>query len=85
MFALVCLFNVPLSEQGQAQVRSGIQAVLDSVIKRNGTYYLPYIAYPRLDQFRAAYPKQAEFFQKKQQYDPDNFFTNYFYMDYKGE
>lgn len=46
MFALVCLFNVPLSQQGQAQVRSGIQAVLDSVIDHHGSYYLPYIAYP---------------------------------------
>lgn len=84
MFALVCLFNVPLSRQGQAEVRSGIQAVLDSVIQHRGTYYLPYIAYPRLDQFGAAYPRQAEFFRKKKLYDPDNLFTNYFYMDYKG-
>ncbi|USB31638.1 FAD-binding oxidoreductase [Paenibacillus sp. YPG26] len=85
MFALVCLFNVPLSEQGQNKVRKGIQKVLDRVIEHNGTYYLPYIAYPRLDQFQSAYPKYSEFFQKKEQYDPDHLFMNYFYMDYKGD
>jgi decaprenylphospho-beta-D-ribofuranose 2-oxidase len=85
MFALVCLFNVPLSDHGQAQTRSGIQAVLDRVMQHQGTYYLPYIAYPRLDQFRAAYPRQAEFFRMKDEYDPDHLFMNYFYMDYKGE
>jgi decaprenylphospho-beta-D-ribofuranose 2-oxidase len=85
MFALVCLFNVPLAKEGQEKVRSGIQAVLDRVIGRHGTYYLPYIAYPRLDQFRTAYPKHAEFFRKKEQYDPNHLFINYFYVDYKGE
>ncbi|MDQ0878670.1 decaprenylphospho-beta-D-ribofuranose 2-oxidase [Paenibacillus sp. V4I3] len=85
MFALVCLFNVPLSKEGQDKVRTGIQAVLDRVIQHNGTYYLPYIAYPRLDQFRAAYPRYADFFRKKEQYDPNHLFVNYFYMDYKGE
>ena len=85
MFALVCLFNVPLSKEGQDKVRTGIQAILDRVIQHNGTYYLPYIAYPRLDQFRAAYPKHKYFFQKKEQYDPNHLFVNYFYMDYKGD
>ncbi|NOV02096.1 FAD-binding oxidoreductase [Paenibacillus planticolens] len=85
MFALVCLFNVPLSKVGQDRVRSGIQKVLDRVIEHQGSYYLPYIAYPRLDQFRTVYPRYAEFFQKKEQYDPDHVFMNYFYTDYKGE
>ena len=85
MFALVCLFNVPLSKEGQDKIRTGIQAILDRVIQHNGTYYLPYIAYPRLDQFRAAYPKHGDFFRKKEQYDPNHLFVNYFYMDYKGD
>jgi decaprenylphospho-beta-D-ribofuranose 2-oxidase len=85
MFALVCLFHVPLSQQGQAQVKSGIQAVIDSVLQHRGTYYLPYVAYPRVDQFQTAYPGQAEFFRKKELYDPEYLFKNYFYLDYKGE
>ncbi|MDF2649785.1 MAG: FAD-binding protein [Paenibacillus sp.] len=85
MFALVCLFNVPLSKEGQDKVRTGIQAILDRVIQHKGTYYLPYIAYPQLDHFRAAYPKHADFYRKKEQYDPNHLFMNYFYMDYKGE
>lgn len=85
MFALVCLFHVPLSKEGQRSVQSGIQQVLNHVIERKGSYYLPYIAYPRLDQFRSAYPRYETFFRKKEQYDPNHVFMNYFYSDYKGE
>ncbi|WP_405031013.1 FAD-dependent oxidoreductase [Paenibacillus hexagrammi] len=85
MFALVCLFNVPLSDQGQDQVKHSIQHILDKVIKHHGTYYLPYAAYPSLQQFRLAYPNQELFFRKKDEYDPTHLFMNYFYEDYKGE
>ncbi|MZQ87131.1 FAD-binding protein [Paenibacillus sp. 5J-6] len=85
MFALVCLFQVHLSKEEQAHMQTGIQKVLDQVIKHNGSYYLPYIAYPRLDQFRTAYPRYEAFFRKKEQYDPNHVFMNYFYSDYKGE
>ncbi|MFC0216700.1 FAD-binding oxidoreductase [Paenibacillus chartarius] len=84
MFALVCLYNVPLSEEGQARVRSGMQAVIDRVLEHRGTYYLPYIAYPRLGQFQSAYPKQEEFFRKKEEYDRDGLLMNQFYNDYRG-
>ncbi|MBD0381381.1 FAD-binding oxidoreductase [Paenibacillus sedimenti] len=85
MFALVCLFHVPLSEQAQDKVKSSMQNIVDEVIKHNGTYYLPYAPYPSLEQFRTVYPKHQEFFNKKDQYDPDHLFMNYFYKDYKGE
>ncbi|NQX65188.1 FAD-binding oxidoreductase [Paenibacillus alba] len=85
MFALVCLFQVPLSDHGQSQVRTGIQKVIDQVIQHRGSYYLPYAAYPRIDQFKAVYPSQETFFRKIEQYDPNHLFMNYFYMDYKGE
>jgi decaprenylphospho-beta-D-ribofuranose 2-oxidase len=85
MFALVCLFNVPLSEQGQQRVKQSMQNILDKVIQHRGTYYLPYAAYPSVRQFRAVYPNYGVFFQKKDQYDPNHLFMNYFYEDYKGE
>ncbi|WP_145138196.1 FAD-binding oxidoreductase [Paenibacillus sp. Y412MC10] len=85
MFALVCLFHVPLSEQGQAQVREGIRDLIDEVEYEGGTYYLPYAAYPTVEQFRRAYPEYDDFFRKKDEYDPQHLFMNYFYEQYKGE
>lgn len=85
MFALVCLFNAPLEEQGQSLFKKGIQRIIDEVIRHRGTYYLPYAAYPSLEQFQAAYPWYKEFFVKKDQYDPEHLFMNYFYEQYRGE
>jgi decaprenylphospho-beta-D-ribofuranose 2-oxidase len=85
MFALVCLFNVPLSDQGQARTKQGVQHVIDEALRHGGTYYLPYAAYPSLAQFRAAYPRYGHFFAQKDRYDPQGLFMNYFYEQYKGE
>nr|WP_241243145.1 FAD-binding oxidoreductase [Paenibacillus whitsoniae] len=85
MFALVCLYHVPLAAGDQSQVTAAMQRILDAVLQHNGTYYLPYAPYPKLEQFRAAYPGQAAFFQMKDRYDPGHVFMNYFYEDYKGE
>ncbi len=85
MFALVCLFNMPLSDAGQARAKQSIQKIIDEVIRHRGTYYLPYAPYPSLAQFQTVYPCHREFFAKKNQYDPDHLFMNYFYEHYKEE
>lgn len=85
MFALVCLFNTALSEEGQLKTKQGVQKILDEVIRHRGTYYLPYAAYPSQQQFQTVYPKYKKFFEKKDQYDPGHLFMNYFYEQYKGE
>jgi decaprenylphospho-beta-D-ribofuranose 2-oxidase len=85
MFALVLLFNVSLSDAGQGRAQQGIQRIIDAVLEQGGTYYLPYVAYPTVEQFRLTYPAQADFFSKKLQYDPTALFTNNFYEKYKGE
>lgn len=82
MFALVCLFRVPLDEKGQEQFGEGIRAVVDQVIAHGGTYYLPYAGYPTRAQLHAAYPKAETFFQLKRAYDPDERFYNEFYEQY---
>jgi FAD/FMN-containing dehydrogenase len=85
MFALVCLFNTSLSDKAQSRMKQGIQQILDKVMLHRGSYYLPYAAYPSLVQFQTAYPHYAEFFDKKNGYDPDHLFMNYFYEQYKGD
>ncbi|MEW9670041.1 FAD-dependent oxidoreductase [Ammoniphilus sp. 3BR4] len=85
MLALVCLFNVPLSDQEQIKFKHSIQRIIDTVIAHRGSYYLPYAAYPSIEQFQTVYPRYKEFFAKKLLYDPEEIFTNYFYEQYKGE
>lgn len=85
MFALVCLFHVPLSDEGQAAFKRSVQSIIDRVIAHRGTYYLPYAAYPEKAQFKAAYPRYTEFWDKKSKYDPEGRFKNYFYEQYKEE
>ncbi len=80
--ALVCLFNVPLSEAGQQKMKQSVQAIVDELLAVGGSYYLPYAGFPRVEQFQAAYPNYELFFQKKRQYDPDGLFMNYFYEQY---
>ncbi|WP_282941097.1 FAD-binding oxidoreductase [Paenibacillus sp. RC67] len=85
MFALVCLFNVPLSDQGQMKFKRSVQKIIDQVLAHHGTYYLPYAAYPERQQFEAAYPRYREFWDKLMEYDPNGLFMNYFYEQYKEE
>ncbi|UQZ86579.1 putative decaprenylphosphoryl-beta-D-ribose oxidase [Paenibacillus konkukensis] len=85
MFALVCLFNMPLSDEGQAKARRSIQNVLDRVLAHQGTYYLPYAAFPTQAQFQQAYPRYREFGEQKAKYDPQRLFMNYFYEQYYAE
>lgn len=82
MLALVCLFHAPLTKEGQQQMQQGVQRIIDEAIKHEGSYYLPYIAYPTAEQFQAVYPNYGHFFSKKKQYDPDGLFMNYFYEQY---
>ncbi|CAH1224463.1 Decaprenylphosphoryl-beta-D-ribose oxidase [Paenibacillus allorhizoplanae] len=84
MFALVCLFNTPLSEEGQARMTHGIQRIIDQLMSLNGSYYLPYAPFPSVEQFRTIYPKAEAFFLAKDKWDPQHLFMNQFYDDYRG-
>ncbi|WP_159885194.1 FAD-binding oxidoreductase [Paenibacillus puerhi] len=85
MFALVCLFHAPLSDDGQLRFRKGVGRIIDSVIRHRGSYYLPYAAYPGKEQFQIVYPRHREFFLQKELLDPGRLFMNDFYDQYKGE
>ncbi|MDQ0060577.1 FAD-binding oxidoreductase [Paenibacillus harenae] len=82
MLALVCLFNTPLSEQGQRKMKDSVQRMIDEVIAHDGSYYLPYIAYPTLEQFQTIYPNYENFFEQKRMFDENELFMNYFYANY---
>jgi decaprenylphospho-beta-D-ribofuranose 2-oxidase len=84
MFALVCLFNTPLSEAAQARMTHGIRRIIDQAKSLGGSYYLPYAPFPSVDQFQTIYPKSDAFFQAKDKWDPTHMFMNNFYDDYRG-
>jgi decaprenylphospho-beta-D-ribofuranose 2-oxidase len=84
MFALVCLFNTPLSEAAQARMTHGIRRIIDQLKTFNGSYYLPYAPFPSVEQFQTIYPKAEAFFQAKDKWDPQHMFMNQFYDDYRG-
>ncbi|RXZ79808.1 FAD-binding oxidoreductase [Paenibacillaceae bacterium] len=83
-FALVCLFHTPLSAQAREDFQQGIETIIDEVLKHGGTYYLPYAPFPTTAQFAQAYPSQQYFFARKDLYDPEGIFMNYFYERYSG-
>jgi FAD/FMN-containing dehydrogenase len=56
--------------------------LIDAALRAHGRYYLPYRLHASAEQFRAAYPRGAEFFRMKQKYDPQNLFENEFYVKY---
>jgi FAD/FMN-containing dehydrogenase len=83
VFGLVMLFHLPLGSESDLQMRAFTQAMITSVLANGGTYYLPYRLHATRDQFHAAYPQAAAFFEEKRRRDPAEVFTNQFYQAYK--
>ncbi len=81
-FAIVLLFNHPLSDVGIDHMEQATQKIVDLALAHGGTYYLTYQLYPNPTQIRAAYPEIDAFFEKKRAYDPDERFMNQFYEKY---
>jgi len=81
-FAVVVLFNHPLTDKGIAHMEQATRDIVDSALALNGTYYLTYQLFPSQQQIRAAYPKLDEFFKEKRAFDPDERFMNNFYEAY---
>ncbi|OMP68410.1 FAD-binding oxidoreductase [Domibacillus epiphyticus] len=82
MFALVLLINQGRSELEIKKNAAVVQNMIDVTLEHNGSYYLPYFPYPTKEQLKEAYPLVNTFFEKKEAYDPNKRFTNYFYEEY---
>ena len=57
--------------------------LVDIALKNGGTYYLPYRLHIDKEKMRKTYPKANEFFELKLKYDPNELFSNNFYVHYK--
>ena len=82
MIALVMLFVQETTDEGERRMEIVTQQLIDSAIKHNGRYYLPYRLHATPNQFHRAYPQAKEFFRKKLDYDPNELFQNRFYLKY---
>lgn len=81
-FSIVIFFNQSLEKKKVDQTRIWVQQVINDLISREGTYYLPYQHFASLEQFHASYPKWEDFKKMKLQVDPECLFLNDFYQDY---
>ena len=82
-FAFVIYYRQGTDEQARQHTDRWSQQLIDTVLAHGGTYYLPYQPSATPAQFQRAYPRAPEFFQLKQQYDPQNRFSSQFWAKYQ--
>ncbi len=66
--------------RGQAQFR----ALIDCALAEGGSYYLTYHRWAAKDQVRQAYPRFAEFLQRKRERDPQQVFSSDWYTHHRA-
>lgn len=82
-FAFVIYYRQGTDEQAKQHTEIWSQQLIEAVLAQGGSYYLPYQPSATPAQFQRAYPRAAEFFQLKQQYDPQNRFSSQFWAKYQ--
>lgn len=83
MFSLVLLINQGTDEKSVQATQDVVREMIDVTLAHDGSYYLPYFGYPTKNQMQKAYPKTDEFFELKEQVDPEHRFMNLFYEEYR--
>lgn len=83
MFSLVLLVNQEVDAEGIAETGRVVRDMIDVTLDHGGTYYLPYYGYPTQEQMARSYPRTEEFFDLKDDYDPEHRFLNMFYEEYR--
>ncbi len=75
-FAIVLFINHPDNSTADEYMRQATQELIDTVIKLNGRYYLPYALYATQHQFQQAYPEYKALIKAKQEWDKSGLLTN---------
>jgi len=84
VFALVLDFVHARTAAADSAIAAMTRELIDAALAAGGTYYLPYRLQATDEQLRRAYPMADEFFRLKRRYDPEERFTNMFYVRYGG-
>lgn len=81
-FAIVLYFNQSLIPEAVEQTKKWIRQVIDYLIARGGSYYLPYQHFATSHQFRSCYPNWKQVADAKKRFDSNQIFSNGFLEDY---
>lgn len=81
-FAVVLFFNQKLSRKEIEKTKMWVRQVIDYLIARGGSYYLPYQHFATLEQFKACYSQWESIISYKQRIDPTGIFDNGFFAYY---
>ncbi|OCG49707.1 FAD-binding protein [Gilliamella sp. Choc5-1] len=76
VFAFVIYYQQDTDEQSKKKVGIWTRELIDAVLAKGGSYYLPYQLHATGEQFQRAYPQADRFFKLKAQLDPENKFNN---------
>ena len=83
VYGFVILFNQQKNNDSEEQMKSLTLKLIDCTIESEGTYYLPYRLHVTKEKMREIYPQAERFFNLKLKYDPEDLFSNKFYLKYK--
>lgn len=81
-FAVVLFFTQRLAQGEIEKTKIWVREVIDYLIPRGGSYYLPYHHFATLEQFRACYPNWESVVVYKQTVDPKALIETGFFIDY---
>ena len=82
VFGVVMFFHQSRSAAADALMQQLTRELIEEALAVGGTFYLPYRLHATPDQVRRAYPAIPEFFEEKRRVDPDQVFTNEWYLRY---
>lgn len=82
--AAVMSFSQAISPEGEADMMSMTEALIEGVKDLGGAFYLPYRLHARHDQVRSIYPRTEEFVAAKRRLDTSLVFRNMMWDSYFG-
>ena len=82
--AAVMLFSQRMARADDEDMAAMTRRLIDAALDGGGSFYLPYRLHARPDQVARAYPRGAEFRERKRHWDPGLLFRNSLWTAYLG-
>ena len=82
VFCFVIYYKQETSKEEMLRAGVWTRELIDAALSEDGRYYLPYQLHATTEQFEKAYPNHGEFFQLKQEVDPQRRFLNRMWEKY---
>jgi hypothetical protein len=80
--AAVMLFSQRMARAEDEDMAAMTRLLIDAALDAGGSFYLPYRLHARADQVARAYPRVAEFRERKRHWDPGLLFQNSLWTAY---